>query len=187
LNTVSSSSPRARFSNTTATWQRLPLRNVVFFITRNSIYGLFLALFIGSIAIGIEVAVWAVTREQDSGHAFLAHLQSSNYIWIPLVGLLGGAWLGWRKYRLIFWRLDKQALGVRRGYLWHSESRVPISRVQHLDVRRGPVQRLFGLATLVVHTAGTQMNTVAIKGLLLDDAQHLRDRLAHQLDCDDAL
>jgi len=103
------------------------------------------------------------------------------------VGFLAGAWLGWRKYRLIFWRLDKYALGVRQGYLWHSESRVPVSRVQHLDLRRGPLQRLLGLATLVVHTAGTQMNTVSIKGLLLDDAQRLRDRLAQQLDCDDAL
>jgi len=137
--------------------------------------------------VGTHVAVWAVTREHESAQTFLAALRSAGYIWIPLVGWLGGAWLGWRKYRLIFWRLDNQALGVRRGYLWYSESQVPVSRVQHLDLHRGPLQRVFGLATLVVHTAGTRMNTVSIKGLLLDDAQHLRDRLARQLDCDDAL
>jgi len=107
--------------------------------------------------------------------------------WLPAWGFLGGAWLGWRRYRLIFWFLNTQALGVRRGYLWQSESRVPISRVQHLDLQRGPLQRLFNLATLVVHTAGTQMNTVAITDLDVADAQRLRDRLARQLDCDDAL
>jgi len=133
------------------------------------------------------MAVWVIAREQEPAQALATVLQSSGYIWLLLLGLLGGAWLGWRRYRLIFWRLDNQALGVRRGYLWHSESRVPVSRVQHLDLRRGPLQRVFGLANLVVHTAGTRMNTVSINGLLLDDAQHLRDRLAHQLDCDDAL
>lgn len=113
--------------------------------------------------------------------------------WLPIalaaaaVGLLGGAWIGWRRHRRTFWRLDAQALGVRRGHLWQSESRVPVSRVQHLDLRRGPLQRAAGLATLVVHTAGTRMNTVTIAGLDHDDAERLRDRLACQLDHDDAL
>lgn len=102
-----------------------------------------------------------------------------------LIGALLGAWFGWRRHRLTFWRLDSQALGVRRGHLWQSESHVPISRVQHLDLGRGPLQRAAGLATLTVHTAGTRLNTVAITGLELADAERLRDRLARQLDHDD--
>ncbi len=102
-----------------------------------------------------------------------------------LFGALLGAWFGWRRHRLTFWRLDSQALGVRRGHLWQSESHVPISRVQHLDLGRGPLQRAAGLATLTVHTAGTRLNTVAITGLELADAERLRDRLARQLDHDD--
>ncbi|MHC6218002.1 PH domain-containing protein [Stenotrophomonas acidaminiphila] len=116
-----------------------------------------------------------------------------NPWWLPSmlaaagVGLLGGARIGWRRHRRTFWRLDPQALGVRRGHLWQSESHVPVSRVQHLDLRRGPLQRAADLATLVVHTAGTRMNTVAIAGLAQEDAERLRDRLARQLDHDDAL
>lgn len=94
---------------------------------------------------------------------------------------------GWRRHRRTFWRLDDHALAVRRGHLWHSESHVPVSRVQHLDLRRGPLQRAAGLATLVVHTAGTRMNTVAIDGLAAIADAELRDRLARQLDHDDAL
>ena len=123
----------------------------------------------------------------------LLSLLLRNPWWLPTaliaaaVGLLGGAWIGWRRHRRTFWRLDDQALGVRRGHLWLSESHVPVSRVQHLDLRRGPLQRAANLATLVVHTAGTRMNTVAIAGLAQDDAERLRDRLARQLDHDDAL
>jgi len=186
LNTISTPSARV-ISNKNIIWQRLPLRNALFFVIGNSIGCCILALFIGSIGATVQTLVAVVAREQNPMQALMGVLQSSGYIGIPVLGLLAGAWLGWRKYRLIFWRLDNQALGVRRGYLWHSEKRVPVSRVQHLDLRRGPLQRLFGLATLVVHTAGTQMNTVSINGLLLNDAQHLRDRLARQLDCDDAL
>ncbi len=77
---------------------------------------------------------------------------------------------------------------MRRGHLWQSESHVPVSRVQHLDLRRGPLERAAGLATLTVHTAGTRLNTVAITRLDQTDAERLRDRLARQLDhYDDAL
>lgn len=111
--------------------------------------------------------------------------------WMPIaatgtiIGLLAGSIFGWRRHRRTFWRLDEQALGVRRGHLWQSESHVPVSRVQHLDLRRGPLERAAGLATLTVHTAGTRLNTVAIAGLDQADAERLRDRLARQLDHDD--
>ncbi len=115
--------------------------------------------------------------------------QHSNWLLIPLpaaaLGALLGAWFGWRRHRLTFWRLDAQSLGVRRGHMWQSESQVPVSRVQHLDLRRGPLERMAGLATLIVHTAGSRMNTVAVAGLAQADAERLRDRLARQLDHDD--
>ena len=115
--------------------------------------------------------------------------QHSNWLLIPLAaaasGALLGAWFGWRRHRLTFWRLDAQSLGVRRGHMWQSESQVPVSRVQHLDLRRGPLERMAGLATLIVHTAGSRMNTVAVAGVAQADAERLRDRLARQLDHDD--
>lgn len=96
-----------------------------------------------------------------------------------------GAWIAVKRHRLTRWKLDAHGLALRRGNWWQSETHVPASRVQHLDLRRGPLERLFGLATLVVHTAGTRLNTVAVAGLDPDLAEQLRDRLARQLDQDD--
>jgi len=108
-------------------------------------------------------------------------------LWL-LIGALIGALFAWRRVRRTHWRLDAQGLGLRRDLLWHLETRVPLSRVQHLDLRRGPLERRARLATLIVHTAGTRMSAVVVSGLDEADAEHLRDTLAHQLDQDaDAL
>ena len=97
-----------------------------------------------------------------------------------------GAWLGAR-LRHQRWKLDDEGLWLRTGRLWWRETRVPASRVQHVDLKHGPLERRAGLATLVVHTAGTRMAAVSLSGLDADDAERLRERLATQVDHDDAL
>lgn len=91
-----------------------------------------------------------------------------------------GAWLGHRRHRHTRWRLDADGFSLRKGRLWQSDIRVPVNRVQHLDLRRGPLERRHGLATLVIHTAGTRDSAVHVGGLADADAEALRDRLARQ-------
>jgi hypothetical protein len=102
-----------------------------------------------------------------------------------LAGAAFGAWLGVKRHRLTRWKLDQDGFALQRGRWWRIESRVPISRVQHLDLKRGPLERMLRLATLVIHTAGTRMAAVSVAGLDGEDAERLRDRLARQLDQDD--
>ena len=105
-----------------------------------------------------------------------------------LLGAALGAWLGVKRHRRTLWKLDDAGFALQRGRWWQTESHVPISRVQHLDLKRGPLERAFKLATLVIHTAGTRMAAVSVSGLDGEDAERLRDRLARQLDHhDDAL
>ena len=54
---------------------------------------------------------------------------------------------------------------------------VPFGRVQHIDVAQGPIERSFGLATLILHTAGTRGASVPLPGLLFDEAERMRDRI----------
>jgi membrane protein YdbS with pleckstrin-like domain len=62
-----------------------------------------------------------------------------------------------------------------RGWLVHSDTVVPLVRVQHLDVVRGPLEKMFGTSTLVVHTAGTLNSTVTVPGLAPERAAEIRD------------
>ena len=81
------------------------------------------------------------------------------------------------EHRYTRWRLDSIALEIRRGVVWRAVIDVPISRVQHTDVKQGPIQRRFGLATLVVHTAGSENASVELGGLRRETALELRDAL----------
>ena len=92
-----------------------------------------------------------------------------------------GAYIGAR-LRHQRWKLDAEGLWLRQGRLWFRETRVPASRVQHVDIKHGPLERRFKLATLVVHTAAVQLSGITVRGLDQADAQRLRDALARQLD-----
>jgi uncharacterized protein len=106
---------------------------------------------------------------------------------VALAALIG-ARLGRARWSRTTWRLDERGLQVRRGLVWHNELLVPRTRVQHLDLERGPIERRHGLATLVVHTAGTRLYALRQSGFLDADAVALRDALLPETDRhDDAL
>ncbi len=94
-------------------------------------------------------------------------------------------WIARRRWLRTHWRLDDDGFGIRRGHLWRSDTRVPGTRVQHLDIKRGPLERAFGLSTLTVHTAGTRNNSVVVSGLDHAEAERLRDALASRAARDD--
>ncbi len=73
-------------------------------------------------------------------------------------------WWAEREYRHTFYRLDAQGIEIRRGVYWRVVINVPRSRVQHTDVSQGPVERRYGLGTLVIYTAGTDHAKVDLAG-----------------------
>jgi membrane protein YdbS with pleckstrin-like domain len=79
-----------------------------------------------------------------------------------------------RTYLRLRYRLTDQLLQVVRGWLFQTDTIVPLVRVQHLDVVRGPLDKLFGTASLVVHTAGTHNSTVTLPGLSPERAAQIR-------------
>jgi membrane protein YdbS with pleckstrin-like domain len=149
-------------------WQPLPQRARGLFMLLGLLLGLPVGVLVLFLVVAFELPVpwWLVLAT-------------------ALAAALSGAWRGERNWRHTQWRLDAAGFTLRRGHLWRSETRVPQSRVQHLDLRRGPLQRRRGLSTLVIHTAGTRHSAVAVSGLDMDDAERLRDILARQSDDDD--
>ncbi|HVK02397.1 MAG TPA: PH domain-containing protein [Armatimonadaceae bacterium] len=73
--------------------------------------------------------------------------------------------------------LEERVLLIRRGVWWQTIQFLPLSRLQHVDLNRGPFERRYGLASLVLHTAGTHAASLQIPGLDADEAVRLRDQL----------
>jgi membrane protein YdbS with pleckstrin-like domain len=94
---------------------------------------------------------------------------------VPAFGLLSVATVPQRIYRRLRYGLTERLLQVVRGWLFHVDTIVPLVRVQHIDVTRGPLDKMFGTAQLVVHTAGTHNSIVTVPGLEPDQAIHIRD------------
>jgi uncharacterized protein len=84
------------------------------------------------------------------------------------------------------WRyaLRAEDLWIRQGVLTVTVSIVPYRRLQFVDTRQGPLDRLFGLSQLVVHTAALG-TSARLPGLDASEAERLRERLA-KLEPDDA-
>ena len=98
-----------------------------------------------------------------------------------VLGLCAFAWWQQRwpmiEYRCASYRVDIHGLEIRRGVYFRAVTNVPRSRVQHTDVAQGPLQRRYGLATLVVHTAGNNSAEVELPGLTHEIALRIRDHL----------
>jgi uncharacterized protein len=119
------------------------------------------------------VAAWAANGATAAG------LLAGSLPWTAGVAALG--WHGHRwpaiDYRHASYRIDDQCLEIRRGVYWRTVITVPRSRVQHTDVSQGPLERRFGLGTLVVYTAGTDHARVRLGGLEHARALRIREHL----------
>ena len=95
---------------------------------------------------------------------------------VLVVGLVAERFAG-RRVRAWGYAERHEDLLVRRGVLIRRISVVPYGRMQLIDVTSGPFERLFGLATLRMHTAAAASDA-RIPGLAADTAAALRDSLA---------
>lgn len=75
------------------------------------------------------------------------------------------------------WRLDERSLITSYGWLWRTEHAVPLDRIQHVDVDSSPIDRVFAVSSVTVFTAGSGHASLLIPGLLVEDAERLRDAL----------
>lgn len=87
-----------------------------------------------------------------------------------------------RRFRRFRFGVDERWMRVQDGVLVHREKIVPVARMQHVDVDRGPIERMFGLATIALHTAGGQAATCRIPGLAPERATALREQLLATLE-----
>ena len=103
---------------------------------------------------------------------------------IGLIGLSGILVAPDRIYRRLGYAIDGRLLRTVRGWLLHTDTIVPFVRVQHIDVTRGPIDKMFGTATLIVHTAGTHNSIVTLPGLSPERAAEIREAIRSEIRAD---
>jgi membrane protein YdbS with pleckstrin-like domain len=94
------------------------------------------------------------------------------------------------RYRRWSYEIREDGLYLDRGVITQVRTTVPLVRIQHVDSRRGPIERGVGLASCVVYTAGSRGADVRIPGLTPTGASDLREelkRLAIRAEGEDAV
>jgi membrane protein YdbS with pleckstrin-like domain len=73
-----------------------------------------------------------------------------------------------------FYALREQDLSYKSGVVFRKTVSQPMLRIQHVELKRGPIDRKVGLAKLQVFSAGGALHTFEIPGLPLETAETIR-------------
>jgi uncharacterized protein len=79
-------------------------------------------------------------------------------------------------FRVHRWEVTEVAVYTRTGFFWQEWRVAPLSRIQTVDTRRGPLEQRFGLATVVVTTASAR-GAVTMPGLAHEVAADIAEQL----------
>jgi membrane protein YdbS with pleckstrin-like domain len=136
----------------------------------------------GVLFLGLLIPVVAVGMAEPRARVWLA------FAWLAMsaVAVWFCFWYPPRLYHSWGYRIDAKVLETRSGRVFQRARLLPLSRLQHVDIERGPLERMYGLAALVLHTAGTQSANIRIPGLEASEATRLRDHLI-EIGGDDAV
>jgi membrane protein YdbS with pleckstrin-like domain len=94
------------------------------------------------------------------------------------------------RYDTTWYVMTERSLRIRRGVMVIRETTITFENVQNLKLRQGPVQRHFGIADLVVDTAGSGgaqghqgKAGVSHRGVIegIDNAPEVRDRILSRM------
>ena len=84
------------------------------------------------------------------------------------------------EYNAFRYTVRDHDLLVQSGVIFRRWSSIPHERIQHVDTRQGPLERIFGLSRLLVFTAAGMSADGSIPGLATADAERLRDQLSRR-------
>lgn len=133
------------------------------------------------LVLGIEIMILLVARHGMTGWPDAVVAVTA------LVALAHVAIMPVWRYRVHRWEITDVAAYTQAGWLNQERRIAPVSRIQTVDVHRGPLQQLFRLANVTITTASAA-GPLQIHGLARDTAEWIAERLTARADAtaDDA-
>lgn len=139
----------------------------------------FVQLILGGLLAVLTVLLftWAIAADDNAAQPFLTGVVVallSNALWIVPVAILIVPYCASLRYEI-----HEDEVIVRAGVITRSVKHVPYRTVTNLEVLRGPFDRVFGLGTLKVQTAGMSGQQGAEETLIgLPNVQEVYDLVA---------
>lgn len=128
---------------------------------------------------GIAVAAVAVVLGGAAASFRFEPWLTISMIAVLLAVLAATAGFAVLEMRRLAYQLRDHDVSLRRGVITHRTETVPFSRVQHVNLTRGPIERVLGLASLEVTSAGPN---ISIPGLAVSDAERVKQIVVERSD-----
>lgn len=80
-----------------------------------------------------------------------------------------------RGFKIKGYAIRQKDVSYKSGLIWFNMTSIPFNRIQHSELSRGALARLFDLASVKIYTAGGSGSDLSINGLTKERAQKLRD------------
>lgn len=87
----------------------------------------------------------------------------STLIWAVAVFVLPA--VRWKRWRYC---INQNEIDLLRGVIVRKETLIPLSRVQHVDTRQGPLLRWFNLSSVTISTAATTHEIPGLDAVIAD-------------------
>ena len=123
--------------------------------------------------IAAPIVVMTQILEEFPQPLLYAALVCVGLLWLYFLWLIG------RQVRNLAWAQGEHDFLIRRGAFFRSMTIVPYGRIQYVDISEGPIARMFGISSIVIHTASTQ-TSAHLHGIPSEQAAQLRDYLAQR-------
>lgn len=100
-------------------------------------------------------------------------------VWLLLFVL--SLWHTYEDFQIQGFAIRERDLTYRSGVFFRSTTVIPYNRIQHAEVKQGPIERRFDLQRLEIYSAGGQGSDLYIPGLPGNRADQLRDYIIEKV------
>ena len=79
------------------------------------------------------------------------------------------------QFKIKAFGMRERDIMYRTGLIWRKTTTIPFNRIQHSEIKEGPISKRYGLCTLNVYTAGGAQSDMKIPGLLKEEGVRIKD------------
>lgn len=165
------------FTNETIDLNQLPKYEEVILESPNKQYWNVIVINIALFFLICGVALLLLTLFNDDIKPYPLQIAVGFSIIVSLTFLLYSVSFKKRGYAL----REKDVI-YKSGIIAETTTVVPLNRIQHVALDEGLFSRIFGLATLEIHTAGGSTGHMKIAGIPVEKAKIIKEALVKRID-----
>jgi membrane protein YdbS with pleckstrin-like domain len=103
-------------------------------------------------------------------------VDAAGAVAVSLVGVAAAAIVPPLRYRRWRYEVREHDALISRGALFYVQQLIPFDRIQFVESRQGPLDRVFGISAVILYTAAGK--AAHVPGLSAAQAEGLRDELS---------